>query len=118
MTSAEIKKVEQLKEYYGERKTDKFDKLMALHRKVERPANIFAYTFGILSALILGVGMCLAMRVIGDTVAFFMPLGIVIGLLGIAGVSVNYFLYKRILMARKEKYSKEILEISDEILNN
>lgn len=118
MTSADKKKVEQLKEYYSERKTDKFDKLMALHRKVERPANIFAYTFGIISALILGVGMCLAMRVIGNAVAFLMPLGIVIGLLGIAGVSVNYLLYKKILNGRKEKYSKEILEISDEILNN
>ena len=39
--------------------------LKKLDKKAKRPSNIFAYTFGIISALVLGVGMCLSMKVIG-----------------------------------------------------
>lgn len=77
--------------------TNRLEQLKALDGAVRRPASIFAYTFGILGALVLGVGMCLAMEVIGS----LMPLGIVVGVVGIAMVSVNYFLYRRILNARK-----------------
>ena len=41
--------------------------------------------------------------------------GIVVGLLGIAMVSVNYPLYKRNLMKGKEKYAFEILELAREV---
>ena len=40
--------------------------LKKLDNKVKTPVNIFTYTFGIISALILGLGMCLCMKVIGD----------------------------------------------------
>ena len=70
--------------------------------------------FGIVGALVLGVGMCLAMEVIGS----MMPLGIVIGVVGIAMVTANYFLYRAILRSRKKKYAKEIVSLSDELLKN
>ena len=68
--------------------TNRLEQLKALDGAVRRPAAIFAYTFVILGALVLGVGMCLAMEVIGS----LMPLGIVVGVVGIAMVSANYFL--------------------------
>ena len=98
---------------YSEQKSSEVDKLCALDNKVKVPASVFAYTFGIIGALVLGTGMCLAMKVIGD----LMALGIVIGVLGIAMVSVTYPIYKAILKSRKAKYSKEILELSEKILN-
>ena len=98
---------------YSEKKSSEGDKLCALDKKVKIPASVFAYTFGIIGALILGTGMCLAMKVIGN----IMWLGIVIGVVGIAMVSINYFLYNTILKSRKAKYSKEILELSEKILN-
>ena len=98
---------------YSEKKSSEVDKLCALDRQVKLPANLFAYIFGIVGALVLGTGMCLAMKVIGN----LMVLGIIIGIVGIAMVSVNYLLYKAILKSRKAKYSKEILEISEQILS-
>ena len=98
---------------YSEQKSSEVDKLCALDKKVKAPANVLAYTIGVLGALILGTGMCLAMKVIGD----LMALGIVIGVLGIAIVSVNYPIYKLFLKSRKDKYSKEIIELSEQILN-
>ena len=92
----------------------KLEQLKKLDRAARRPAEIFAYMFGIVGALVLGVGMCLAMEVIGS----MMPLGIVIGVVGIAMVTANYFLYRAILRSRKKKYAKEIVSLSDELLKN
>ncbi len=109
--------IEKIRASYAEKKTTKFDELKELDRKVKRPAEIFAYVFGSVSSLVLGTGMCLAMKVIGSSLSFAMPLGIGIGILGIALVSVNYPIYKRILNKRKNKYSKQIFELSDSLLN-
>lgn len=98
---------------YTQHEENQYDELKRLDARVKRPAEIFAYCFGIIGSLVLGVGMCLAMKIIFD----FMALGIVIGVLGIAMVSVNYFIYKRILKRRKAKYSEDIIRISNALLN-
>ena len=114
MNNYETVKVEHIREQYAEKRVTKFDELKALDKKVKRPAEIFAYTFGVVGALVLGTGMCLAMKVIGD----MMALGIVIGVVGIGMVSVTYALYQKILKSRKRKYAAQILAQSDELLNN
>ena len=47
-----------------------------------------------------------------------MGLGIVIGCLGILGVSVNYPLYKKILAKSKAKYATDIIRLANEIAND
>lgn len=113
MNNYETVKVEQIRQEYMEKKPTKLDELKALDRKVKVPAEIFAYTFGSVGALVLGTGMCLAMEVIGS----MMALGIVIGLVGIGMVSVTYALYQKLLKSRKQKYAKQILELSNALLN-
>ena len=51
---------------YAPKETSKVVALKKLDRKAKEPANIFAFTFGILSSLLLGTGMSLSMKVIGD----------------------------------------------------
>ncbi len=99
---------------YAPKDNSKIVALRKLDRQAKMPATIFGYTFGIFSALVLGLGMSLAMNVIGGTVPF-MVLGIVIGILGIIGVSVNYPIYKRMLEKGKQKYAFEIVELAREI---
>ena len=108
--------IQQIKEEYEPKPESqrKLETLIALNERVKLPALIFAYAFGIIGALVLGLGMCLAMKVIGD----LMALGIVIGILGIAMVSVNYFIYKGLLNSRKKQYADQILELSNELLND
>ena len=110
--------VNKLKEDYQGRPVTKMDELRNLDKRVKRPAKIFSYTFGAVSSLILGTGMCLAMGVIGTALSFAMPLGIVIGVVGIAMACANYFIYKAILASRKRKYADKILSLSEEIINN
>ncbi len=108
--------VNKIRSNYQPKTETNLDKLRALDAKVKKPILIFAYIFGILGSLILGVGMCLAMKVIGGTTAL-MIVGIVVGLVGIVMVSVNYPLYVKLLENRRKKYAGEVLTLSDEILN-
>ena len=94
----------------------KLDRLKRLDREVKRPAEIFAYTFGSLSSLVLGTGMSLAMGIIGEG-ALMMGVGIGVGVLGMALMTGTYPLYKGMLKKRKEKYSAEIIALSNELLN-
>lgn len=113
--SEKEKIVKQIKEGYEPKTKTKYDELIALNKRVELPAYIFAYTFGIIASLILGLGMCLAMQVIGTGIPL-MVLGIVIGVIGIALVSVNYPIFLAIMKSRKKKYAEKIIALSDELL--
>lgn len=106
---------EQLANEYAPKDTSKVVALRKLDRKAKLPANIFAYTFGIIAALIMGVGMCLSMNVIGNGSTAMLVLGIIIGVIGIVGVSVNYPIYRKLLAAGKQKYAFEIMELAKEI---
>lgn len=114
MSDREISRVEKIRSAYEEKEISKLDKLRALDKDAARPANIFAYAFGIIGALVLGIGMCLAMP---EVIEGFTVLGIIVGVVGIAMVSVNYFLYKSILASRRHKYKDKIFALSDEMLN-
>ncbi len=100
---------------YAPKTESKVVALRKLDRKVKTPAEIFAYTFGIISALILGVGMCLCMKVIGPDTTAMMVVGVIVGVLGIVGVSVNYLIYSKILKSRKEKYANDIIALAKSI---
>lgn len=110
----ETKYAERIRSKYTPKEESKIEKLRALDNKVNRPVKIFAYSFGTVGALVLGTGMCFAMSVIGNLP---MAVGIVIGCVGIAMCSVNYLIYKGILNSRRKKYSKEIFDLSDEIID-
>ena len=96
---------------YSKKETSKVVALKKLDKKAKLPAEIFAYTNGVIMSLILGIGMCLSMKVIGDN---FM-LGIIIGVIGIIGICANYPIYKKILKSSKEKYAYDIIKLANEI---
>lgn len=100
---------------YAPKDTSKVIALKKLDRKAKSPANIFAYTFGIIMALVLGVGMCLCMNVIGGGSQMMMVVGVIVGIVGIVGVCVNYPVYKKMLERGKSKYAYEIIQLAKEI---
>ncbi|MBO5341655.1 MAG: dihydropteridine reductase [Lachnospiraceae bacterium] len=110
--------VQKIRSEYTEKEHTQLDELKALDAKVKRPANVFAYTFGSLSAIIMGAGMSLVMTDIGKTIGMSNPLvpGIVIGVIGMIMAIVNYPMYKNILASRKKKYGEEILKLSEKLM--
>ena len=99
---------------YAPKESSKLVALKKLDNKAKLPATIFTYSFGIISSLVFGTGMCLAMQVIGNGLAG-MVLGIVVGIVGLAGCGVNYPIYKKMLEKGKAKYAYEIVELARQI---
>ena len=99
---------------YAPKESSKIVALKKLDKKAKLPATIFTYSFGIVSALVFGTGMCLAMQVIGSGLAG-MVLGIIVGIVGLAGCCVNYPIYKKMLETGKAKYAYEIVELARQI---
>lgn len=106
---------ERIASEYTPKSTSKLVALKKLDRKAKLPATIFTYTFGIVGALVLGVGMCLCMGVIGTGLPAAMPLGITVGMAGMAMAGVNYPIYRKMLAKGKQKYAFEIMELAKEI---
>ena len=99
---------------YAPKDNSKIVALKKLDNRAKLPATIFTYSFGIVSALVFGTGMCLAMRVIGSGITG-MVLGIIVGMIGMIGCAVNYPIYKKLLEKGKAKYAYEIVRLAREI---
>lgn len=106
---------EQLANEYAPKDASKVVALRKLDAKAKMPATIAVYTIGIAAALVMGMGMCLSMKVIGDGSTGMFVIGVVLGILGIAAAGINYPLYKKLIARGKEKYAYEIMELAREI---
>jgi len=110
--------VEKIRAQYIEETRSDLDQLKALDAKVHRSANVFAYSYGSISALIMGAGMSAVMTDIGSILGLgdVMVPGIIVGCVGMLMALTTYPIYKKILVSRKKKYGPEILRLSDELL--
>lgn len=110
--------VQKIRTQYTEKEHTQLDALKELDTKVKRPANVFAFLFGGISAIIMGWGMSLVMTDIGSVLSLGNPTvpGILIGILGLLMAIVNYPIYTGILNSRKKKYAGQIMKLSDEIM--
>ena len=106
---------EQLANEYAPKDASKVVALRKLDAKAKMPATIAVYTIGIFASLVMGMGMCLSMKVIGDGSTGMFVIGVVLGILGIAAAGINYPLYKKLIARGKEKYAYEIMELAREI---
>ena len=117
-SAKENQEVQKIRTQYTEKQPTALDELKALDAKVKKPANVFAYTYGSVSAIIMGAGMSLVMTEVGGMIGITgMAPGIVIGVAGMALALTTHPIYKRILDSRKRKYASQILELSEKILN-
>ncbi len=99
---------------YAPKENSKIIALKKLDSKAKLPATVFTYSFGIASSLVAGLGMCLAMQVIGGG-TFLTIIGIILGIIGFIGWGINYPIYKKMLEKGKAKYAYEIVELAREI---
>lgn len=112
--------VQKIRTQYTEKEHTNLDALRELDAKVKRPANVFAYIFGTISAIIMGCGMSLVMTDIGSTIGMTdtMVPSIIIGIVGMLMAIINYPIYKGILGSRRKKYADQIMKLSDKIMSN
>ena len=106
---------ESLANEYAPKDDSKVVALRKLDKRAKLPSEIFTYSFGIISALIMGTGMCLSMKIIGSGTTASMILGIVIGIIGLFMMGINYPVYKNLREKGKQKYAFEIMQLAREI---
>ncbi len=110
--------VQKIRTQYTEKQHTELDELKALDAKVRRPAHVFAYIYGSISAIIMGAGMSLVMTDIGSVIGLtnaMLP-GIVVGIVGMGMALSTYPIFQHLLNARKKKYASEIMQLSDKIM--
>ena len=104
--------VKRIREKYLPKEVTKLDQLRALDAAVTKRGNAISIVHGILYSLILGFGMSCCLVWAG---AWFVP-GIVIGSIGLAGVTATYPIYNHIVKQDREKAAPEILRLSEELI--
>lgn len=100
---------------YSVKNDSKVVALKKLDKRVKDFPLTLALVIGVLSALVLGTGMCFSMGAIGSDTEMSFIFGIILGVIGIIGMIVNYPIYKKVLGDRKEKYAGDIIRLANDI---
>ncbi len=103
--------IQNIRKKYLAREEDKMEKLRRLDRSATKKGAIISTVLGVVSCLLLGIGMCCTMVWMDR---WFVP-GIVIGVIGIIGVAAAYPLYARITKKEREKLAPQILKLTEEL---
>lgn len=105
------KEVERIRAKYIPPQENKLEQLRRLDRQAERRGVGIAIGVCTICMLLLGIGMTLTM-----VYTRFFGLGVVVGVIGIAGMAAAYPLYQRITKKSREKIAPEILRLSEELI--
>lgn len=109
------------KKYAAPEQTEnKMEQLRRLDAAVTQKATSVSLVFGVIGALILGMGMSLVMTDIGEIIglagAMALLIGSLIGIVGIVLVSVAYPIYNCIIKKERKKITPEIIRLTDELM--
>lgn len=106
----EIKKI---REKYSPKEETSIDRLRRLDHSVTQKGTALSLVFGVAGTLVLGIGMSMAMVMNG--ILWFI-LGVIVGMVGIAVLSLAYPVYKAVIKKEKERIAPEILRLADELM--
>ena len=111
-SAARNKEVESIRRKYMPREESKLERLKKLDLRIQMAGTIESLCFGIVGALVFGIGMCFFLNVFAGgawLTALLMVLGAVI-------MIPAYPIYRRITRKTKAELTPEILRLSEEII--
>lgn len=119
-SAIEQEEVKRIRQKYQPQEESKMDTLRKLDASASKKATTYSIAVGISGALVMGIGMSLVMTDIGSAIGLTGMLcrvtGIMIGIIGIAGVCAAYPLYSNILKKEQKKIAPEILRLTEELM--
>lgn len=113
-SAKENKEVQEIRKKYLPQSESKIDELKRLDEAVQNSGMLEALCAGIGGLLVFGLGMCLAMQVIGRGV-LMIALGILFGIAGMVCMVAAYPIYRSVFSKTKSKYTPRILELTEEL---
>lgn len=111
-SAAQSKEVQAIRNKYLPQPESKLDELKRLDRCVQNAGMTKAISVGVIGCLIFGLGMCLAMQVIGQSTS----LGVFLGVCGAVIMSFAYPVYRMVFEKAREKYKTRILDLASELI--
>lgn len=112
-SASQQEEIKRIRQKYSPPEENKMEQLRRLDESATRPGKVISLIVGVISTLVLGVGMCCTMVWIN----YFVP-GIVIGVTGIAGVCAAFPLYTSITKRQREKLAPQIIKLSQELIGS
>ena len=113
-SAKENQEVLNIRKKYLPREETKMEELMRLDRQVQTSGMVESLSAGIGGALVFGLGMCLAMEVIGQ----WIWLGVILGLMGITGMIAAFPVYRKFFRKAKVRHTPRILQLTEELSGN
>ena len=110
-SAKEHEEIKKIREKYVPKESDKMEQLRRLDAGVTKKGTVISLVVGIIGALVLGVGMSMCM-----VWTEMFVLGIIVGIIGIAAVSLAYPIYSYVTKKEREKISPEIIRLTDELM--
>ncbi len=110
-SAKEQEEIKKIREKYVPKEADKMEQLRRLDESVTKKGTAISLIIGIIGALILGTGMSMCLV---WTELFI--LGIIVGITGIAAVSLAYPIYSYVTKKEREKIAPEIIRLTDELM--
>lgn len=110
-SAKEQEEIKKIREKYVPKEADKMEQLRRLDESVTKKGTVISLVVGIIGTLILGTGMSMCMV----WTEFFVS-GIIVGITGIAVVSLAYPLYSYVTKKEREKITPEIIRLTDELM--
>ena len=100
-----------IRKKYLPRGETKLEELKRLDRLVQNSGVTESLCAGIGGCLVFGLGLCLAMEVIGHMIW----LGVILGLIGAVGMLAAFPVYRKFFNKAKVQYSPRILELAAQL---
>jgi hypothetical protein len=110
-SAAENQEVLRIRKKYLPKEETKLEELKRLDSLVQNSGVIQGLCAGIGGCLVFGLGLCLAMEVIGHMIW----LGVILGLVGTAGMLAAFPIYRKIFNKAKAQHSPRILELAAQL---
>ena len=104
--------LEEIRKKYLPPEEDKMAQIRSLDARASRRGTMAAVTTGTAGCLLLGVGMSCTMVWAGS---WFIP-GIVVGLIGIAGIAAAYPIFNHVTKKERERIAPQILKLTEELM--
>ena len=111
-SAGEQEEIKNIRQKYLPPEENKMEQLRKLDESATKKGTIVSLIVGIISTLVLGIGMCCTL-VWADRL--FIP-GIGIGILGLAGIGITYPLYVNITKKEREKLAPKVMELTNELM--
>lgn len=111
-SAGEQEEIKRIREKYLPKEADRMQQIRDLDKSVTTKGTVLSLILGVLGTLVMGLGM--SMCLVWGEKLFVM--GVIIGTLGIAALSIAYPVYSYITKKEKERVAPLILSLTEELM--